>query len=115
MPTAVAPSHPQFLSTEAALMSATTHRRDFLKAAAATSTVLAAGGALNAHAAGDDQIKVGVVGCGGRGSGAAENVLSSAQGVKVVAVADVFENKAEGLRRRLKNVVQDGKIKELGN
>ena len=60
------------------------NRRDFLKAATTTSAVLAAGGALNAHTAGDDQIKVGVVGCGGRGGGAARDVLSSAQGVKVV-------------------------------
>jgi len=90
-------------------------RRDFLKAAASTSAALAAGAALNAHAAGDDMIKVGVVGCGGRGGGAAANVLSSAQGVKVVALADVFKNKAEGLRNRLKGEASGGKIKELGN
>jgi len=92
------------------------NRRDFLKTTATTtSALLAAGGALNAHAAGDDQIKVGVVGCGGRGSGAAENVLSSAQGVKVVAVADVFKNKADGLRGRLERAVNRDRIKELGN
>src|SRR5947207_5759031 len=77
------------------------NRRDFLKTAATTSAVLAAGGALNAHAAGDDQIKVGLVGCGNRGGGAAENVLSSAQGVKIVALADVFKNKIEATRGRL--------------
>src|SRR5262245_20354185 len=90
-------------------------RRDFLKTATTTSAVLAAGGALNAHAAGDDQIKVGVIGCGGRGSGAAENVLNSAQGVKVVALADVFQNKVDSARRRLTNVAERGRIKELGN
>jgi len=90
-------------------------RRDFLKTATTTSAVLAAGGALNAHAAGDDQIKVGVVGCGGRGSGAAENVLNSAQGVKVVALADVFKNKVDSARRRLANAAERGRIKELGN
>ena len=54
-------------------------RREFLK----TSTVAAAGTALaanlgmlaNVHAAGSDTIKVGLIGCGGRGSGAADNVL----------------------------------------
>src|SRR5262249_29478805 len=91
------------------------NRRDFLKTAATTSAVLAAGGALNAHAAGDDLIKVGVVGCGGRGGGAADNVLNSAQGVKVVAVADVFQNKVDALRRRLTNAAQGGRIKDLGN
>ena len=47
-------------------------RRDFLK----SSTAAAAGLGLltNAHAAGSDTIKVGLVGCGGRGTGAAENI-----------------------------------------
>src|SRR6185503_12294565 len=84
-------------------------------AAATTSAVLAAGGALNAHAAGDDQIKVGVVGCGGRGGQAAENVLSSAQGVKVVALADAFKRKVDNLRTGLVEFVGKGRAKELGN
>jgi predicted dehydrogenase len=96
--------------------SVSANRRDFLKTAATTtSALLAAGGALNAHAAGDDQIKVGVVGCGGRGGGAAKDVLSSAQGVKIVALADVYKNKAEGLRRDLAGIVSEGRPKELGN
>jgi predicted dehydrogenase len=107
-------------------------RRDFLKAAAATGAVLAAGSALNAHAAGSDEIRVGVIGCGGRGSGACENVLSSARGVKVAAAGDVFAEKifgpkgngnggqrrgrrAEGLRPALTEFIQGGKAKELGN
>src|SRR5205085_10940499 len=81
----------------------------------ATSTVLAAGGALHAHAAGDDQIKVGVVGCGGRGSQAAENALSAAQGVKVVALADVFKRKVDSLRNGLKDFVKGGPSRDLGN
>ena len=55
-----------------------TTRRDFLK----TTAVAAAGSALalagGVHAAGSDTIKVGLIGCGGRGTGAAHNVLSSA-------------------------------------
>src|SRR6478735_3417526 len=116
-------------------MSQPTSRRDFLKAAAATGAVLAAGGALNAHAAGSDEIRVGLVGCGGRGKGACENVLTAAKGVKIVAAADVFpepiigesESKANppaggrrgkragGLRPYLMEFVQGGKAKELGN
>src|SRR5262249_36712721 len=91
------------------------NRRDFLKTAASTSALLAAGGALNVHAAGDDQIKVGLVGCGGRGGGAAVNVLSSAQGVKLVALADVFKPKIDATRRRISNEAERGRIKELGN
>ncbi len=91
------------------------NRRDFLKAAAATSAVLTAGSLLNAHAAGSDEIRVGVVGCGGRGSGAADNVLNSSKGVKVVALADVFKDKVDRLRRGLADRVQRDRIKELGN
>src|SRR5215212_2424170 len=111
------------------------NRRGFLKSAAATSAVLAAGGALNAHAAGSDEIRVGVVGCGGRGKGACENVLTAAKGVSIVAAADVFPEpvigetdskanppaagrrakRAGGLRPYLTEFVQGGKAKELGN
>src|SRR5947209_6621544 len=91
------------------------NRRDFLKTAATTSAVLAAGGALNAHAAGDDMIKVGVVGCGGRGSQAAENGLRAAQGVEVVALADVFRRKVDALRNGLTDFVKRGPSRELGN
>ena len=96
-------------------MSANANRRDFLKAAATTGAVLTAGSALNAHAAGDDAIKIGLVGCGSRGKGAAGDALSSAQGVKLVAVGDVFKRAVDDARTRLSRDAQGGKIKELGN
>jgi predicted dehydrogenase len=67
-------------------------RRDFLKTAAVGTTALAANLSLlsNVHAAGGDTIKVGIIGCGGRGTGAIDNVLSSAPGVKLVAMGDAF-------------------------
>jgi predicted dehydrogenase len=46
------------------------------------------------HAAGSDVIKVGVIGCGGRGSGAAVNCVETGGNVKIVAMADAFEEKA---------------------
>src|ERR1700732_2175160 len=80
-------------------------RREFLKtsAVAAAGTALAANLSLlsNAHAAGSDVIKVGVIGLGGRGSGAADNVLHSAPNVQIVALGDVFKFRVEGLRNRL--------------
>src|SRR5579863_5670971 len=93
-------------------------RRQFLKTTglAAAGTLLATGGV---HAAGSDTIKVGVIGCGGRGSGASENVLSAAKGVEIVAFGDYFKDRAKGLRQRLINLVkhpEDGKlIRDLGN
>ena len=62
------------------------------------------------HAAGGDLIQVALVGCGGRGTGAASNALSSKRGpLKLVAMADVFENKLngsyEGLTREKKDMV----------
>ncbi|MGV3772988.1 MAG: Gfo/Idh/MocA family protein [Verrucomicrobiales bacterium] len=78
-----------------------TSRREFLKttgkAAAAVSAVSALAGVSlpHVHAEGSSLVQAALIGCGGRGSGAAMNVLSTKkQGpVKVVAMADVFENK----------------------
>ena len=49
------------------------------------------------------ELKVGLVGCGGRGSGAVENLLEAANGIKVVALGDTFSDRLEGLRNHLKN------------
>ena len=51
-------------------------RRDFLKTS--TAATIGLGMMTNAHAAGSDTIKVGLVGCGGRGSGAAEDICKAA-------------------------------------
>ncbi len=74
-------------------------RRDFLK----NSTLAGVGAAMASHLtfappvhpAGSDTIKIGVVGCGGRGTGAAANALQSAPNVKLVAMGDVFRDRIE--------------------
>ncbi len=48
------------------------------------------------------KLKAGLVGCGHRGTGALLNFLSSGSGLEVVALADVFEDKVEACRTRLK-------------
>ena len=48
------------------------------------------------------ELKVGVVGCGGRGSGAVMDLLAAADGIKVVALGDTFADRLEGLRNDLK-------------
>ena len=93
-------------------------RRDFLK----TSTVVAAGTALassllpsNLYAAGDDEIKVGLIGCGGRGTGAIDNVLMSAPNVRIVALADAFQDRADDCAKRIDGFTQKKEVKDLGN
>src|SRR5262245_27067492 len=102
-----------------------TSRRQFLKtsaAAAATATLLATGGV---HAAGSDTIKVGLIGCGGRGKSAAENVLHAAKGVEVIAIGDYFETDGDrpgGADRGVKpahdfllSLNDNARVMELGN
>ncbi len=73
-------------------------RRDFMRttgtAAAAASVVTSALATPKVHAAEDNTIQLALVGCGGRGTGAAENALSVNNGpLKMVAMADVFPEK----------------------
>jgi predicted dehydrogenase len=94
-------------------------RREFLKTSAAAGAALAAtnlGLLANVHAAGSDTIKVGLIGCGGRGSGAADNVLHAAPNVRITALGDVFKDKAEFCRGQLKDLVaSDDSVKQLAN
>jgi len=54
-------------------------------------------------AADGKELKAGVIGCGGRGSGAAFNFLNAANGVTIVALGDVFQEKVDSLAKKLKN------------
>jgi myo-inositol 2-dehydrogenase/D-chiro-inositol 1-dehydrogenase len=76
--------------------STTPTRREFLKTSALAATGAVVGSYLcppSVHAAGSDTLKVGLVGCGGRGSGAAVNALTADANSQLVAVADIFEDK----------------------
>ncbi len=55
------------------------------------------------HATGQNEptLKVGIVGCGGRGRGALENVLDAAPNVQVIAMADMFKDRLDGTRKTL--------------
>ena len=68
-------------------------RRDFL--AAAAGSVLAGAVIPRVHAAGSDAVQIALVGCGGRGTGAAKDALSTSNlgPIKLVAMADAFEAK----------------------
>ncbi|MGD0899297.1 MAG: Gfo/Idh/MocA family oxidoreductase [Thermoguttaceae bacterium] len=81
-------------------------RRDFLRgsATAVAGAALAAqwNVARMAHAAGNDRIKVALIGCGGRGNGAVHDCMTADPAVLVVAVADAFEPKAQAAAARLR-------------
>jgi myo-inositol 2-dehydrogenase/D-chiro-inositol 1-dehydrogenase len=81
-------------------------RRQFLTqaTAAAVGTTLASQFSTlpGAYAAGTDEIRVGLIGCGSRGTGAAMNCLTSSEGVKVIALADAFQDRLDTSRKILK-------------
>ncbi len=69
-------------------------RRDFLKASSTVAGTLAFPAISKAqHKA--ERIRIGLVGCGGRGSGAANNALEADPGVQLVAMGDLFPEKLQ--------------------
>ena len=71
-------------------------RREFIKTTGrlAAASALAGVALPHVHAAGSDLIQVALIGCGGRGTGAAQNAVDVKGGqVKLVAMADVFQNR----------------------
>ena len=81
-------------------------RREFLKwsGTAAASTALAGAVIPKVHAAEDNTIRLALIGCGGRGSGAVVNAFEATGGpVKLAVMADIFENR---LATALKNLSQ---------
>lgn len=82
-----------------------TSRREFLKntGRVAAASVLAGVAIPAVHAAENNTIRLALVGCGGRGTGAAANALAAKSGpIKLVAMADVFEHRLKGSHRALK-------------
>ncbi|MDB5349124.1 MAG: putative dehydrogenase [Planctomycetota bacterium] len=79
-------------------------RRSFLMN---TGAAVAAASTLDlttvAHASGSDILKIGLVGCGGRGTGAAEQALAADKNVKLVAMADAFSDYLENSLANLKS------------
>jgi len=83
-------------------------RRAFLQTAAtaiAATTIAvsktAAADVPKVHTSGDGSIRVGLVGCGGRGSGAAINAMDAGADIKIVAVGDLFQDSLDSCRKGL--------------
>ncbi len=90
-----------------------TSRRQFLKAAGTATAASALGGVsiLPVHAQSSDLVQVAFVGCGGRGTGAAAQALSTKSGpIKLVAMADAFEDR---LKSSYDNLIKDQGVGKL--
>src|SRR5579859_4948639 len=79
-------------------------RRDFLKAAT-TAAVTAFPGIIRAQTV-TNAIKVGLVGCGGRGSGAASQALAADDYAELTAVADIDQGQIDNCLRSLKRIAK---------
>jgi myo-inositol 2-dehydrogenase/D-chiro-inositol 1-dehydrogenase len=90
-----------------------TSRRDFIR----NSSLLVAGASIAAsqvniaraaHSFGSDTIKIGLIGCGGRGTGAAIQAMNTGGGdVKLVAMGDVFADRVQAAYRSIKGQHND--------
>ena len=79
-------------------------RREFVKTSAAAmsaAAVMTGLGTNFAHAAGSDRIKVGLIGCGGRGTGAGRDCIQSDKAVQITAMGDLFQDRLDTSRQQL--------------
>lgn len=91
-------------------------RRTFIKgttAAGITAALASTGIGSTAFAQEGDTIKVGLVGCGGRGTGAAGNAVEASSGVVLHAMGDLYEDRLNGSANNLAN--NTGEAFQVGN
>jgi len=84
---------------------ARTSRREFLKASAALAGATALSRlpiSQSAYAAGTDAIKIGLIGCGGRGTAAAINAMTAGEEIQLIGMAELFRDRLESSLERLK-------------
>ena len=82
-------------------------RRSFIKSSAMTTSAASIGSLAfspSVFAGGDDIIRVGLIGCGGRGTGAASQALAAESRVKLTAMGDVFEDRLQTSLKSLKSI-----------
>ncbi len=87
-------------------------RRDFAKISTAAGLAAMAGGSGAFAAKSSDTLKIGLLGCGGRGSGAAAQMLQGNEGVQLIALADLFEDRVTSAKKKYEeNEAFKGKVK----
>lgn len=77
-------------------------RRDFLKTTSTASLVAMMSGTGALFASGSDKLRIGVIGCGGRGTGAAIDCVNSSANVTIAALGDLFPDRVDSSLNRLK-------------
>ncbi|MCP4612630.1 MAG: Gfo/Idh/MocA family oxidoreductase [Planctomycetes bacterium] len=87
-------------------------RRNFLKTSTQVTTLAGLSVATQAYGASNDRIRVGVVGCGGRGTGAARDAMMAGANVELVAMGDIFRAKVERSLDRLTKIKRNNKAVE---
>jgi predicted dehydrogenase len=103
-------THPQRPSGGNPIMKPTASRRTFLKSSAVTAAGAALAGPLMVpavHAAGSDVLRIGLIGCGGRGTGAAAQALNAHPNNRLIAMGDLFE---DHLKSSLANLRRDDSL-----
>ena len=98
-------------------------RRNLLKHTAVAAGAVSLAGVASAQDApaanpnlasttGTDKIRIGLIGCGGRGTGAVRDCVSSSKGVEVTALADVYKPRVEGAFKALKGLKEAFQVTE---
>ena len=89
-------------------------RRSLLKATAAASAFAATGalGTNFAHAQGSTKLRIGLIGCGGRGSGAAKDCAGPNENVQIVALGDVFQERIDKAKQSLADLGDKFAVKD---
>ncbi len=84
--------------------SANLSRRTFIKTSASAALSLAAVSIKTGKlfAAGSDTLRVGLIGCGGRGTGAVKDCIRSSEGIELAAMGDLFADRLQGSLASLK-------------
>jgi predicted dehydrogenase len=85
----------------------TASRRDFIKASAVVGLTATLAGRERLFAQGSDKLRVGVVGCGWRGTGAAEDCVKSSENVEIAAMGDLFQDQLDWSLAKLSRKVDD--------
>lgn len=87
-------------------------RRTFIKGASIAAGAIAASQVRipGAWAAGSDEIRIGLIGAGGRGTGAVQDAIKSSKGVRLVAVAELFPDRLTEARANMAKIGAAGVV-----